>query len=120
MIRKTNGYKFQSVHSFEKRLAEATKVKQKFPDRVPVIVEVGSTDLPVLDKNKYLIPRDLTVGQFIYILRKRIKLSPENAIFVFVNNKLPATSETIGNIYEKEKEPDNFAYFLVKSETTFG
>eukprot|EP01052_Picozoa_sp_SAG31_P004845 SAG31_NODE_205_length_20397_cov_19.191152_13_plen_99_part_00 len=37
------------------------------------------------------MPSDLTVGQFVYVIRKRIKLSPEKAIFIFVNNVLPPT-----------------------------
>jgi hypothetical protein len=31
------------------------------------------------------------VGQFVYVIRKRIKLSPEKAIFIFVKNVLPPT-----------------------------
>lgn len=42
---------------------------------------------------RYLVPADLTVGQFVYVVRKRIKLSPEKAIFVFVKNTLPPTGE---------------------------
>ena len=38
---------------------------------------------------RYLVPSDLTVGQFVYVIRKRIKLSPERAIFIFIDNKLP-------------------------------
>jgi GABA(A) receptor-associated protein len=40
---------------------------------------------------RYLVPADLTVGQFVYVIRKRIKLTPEKAIFVFVRNVLPTT-----------------------------
>lgn len=40
---------------------------------------------------RYLVPSDLTVGQFVYVIRKRIKLSPEKAIFIFVRNVLPPT-----------------------------
>ena len=42
---------------------------------------------------RYLVPADLTVGQFVYVVRKRIKLSAEKAIFVFVKNTLPPTGE---------------------------
>ena len=45
---------------------------------------------------RYLVPADLTVGQFVYVVRKRIKLSPEKAIFVFVNSTLPPT----GNVFK--------------------
>lgn len=42
---------------------------------------------------RYLVPADLTVGQFVYVVRKRIKLSAEKAIFVFVKNILPPTGK---------------------------
>jgi hypothetical protein len=44
---------------------------------------------------RYLVPADLTVGQFVYVIRKRIKLSPEKAIFIFVRNVLPPSGEEI-------------------------
>ena len=46
--------------------------------------------------DRYLVPSDLTVGQFVYVIRKRIKLSPEKAIFIFVNNVLPPTGALFG------------------------
>ena len=76
----------------EKRQAEALRIREKYPDRIPVIVEkAGRSDIPDIDKKKYLVPGDLTAGQFVYVIRKRIKLSPEKAIFIFVNNILPPT-----------------------------
>jgi GABA(A) receptor-associated protein len=57
---------------------------------VPVICErAAHADIMMIDKKKYLVPTDLTVGQFVYIIRKRMKLSPEKAIFVFVGDILP-------------------------------
>lgn len=77
----------------EKRKAEAERIRQKYPDRIPVICEkVEKSDIPTIDKKKYLVPADLTVGQFVYVIRKRIKLSPEKAIFIFVNEILPPTA----------------------------
>ena len=32
------------------------------------------------------------MGQFIYVIRKRIKLPPERAIFIFVDNVIPPTA----------------------------
>lgn len=45
----------------------------------------------ILATCRYLVPADLTVGQFVYVVRKRIKLSAEKAIFIFVKNILPPT-----------------------------
>lgn len=52
-----------------------------------------------LDKKKYLVPSDLTVGQFYFLIRKRVHLRPEDALFFFVNNVIPPTSATMGSLY---------------------
>ena len=58
----------------------------------------------LLDEYRYLVPADLTVGQFVYVVRKRIKLSPEKAIFIFVKNILPPTAAMMSAIYEENKD----------------
>jgi hypothetical protein len=52
----------------------------------------------------------LTVGQFVYVIRKRIKLSPEKAIFIFVDEVLPPTAALMSSIYEEHKDEDGFLY----------
>jgi len=72
--------------------SSSERIRAKYPDRIPVICEKSDrSDIPDIDKKKYLVPADLTVGQFIYVIRKRIKLPPERAIFIFVNNVIPPT-----------------------------
>ncbi|CAM8878040.1 unnamed protein product [Rhodiola kirilowii] len=83
---------FKEENALEKRTAEASRIREKYPDRIPVIVEKAeNSDIPNIDKKKYLVPADLTVGQFVFVIRKRIKLSAEKAIFIFVDNMLPPT-----------------------------
>jgi hypothetical protein len=64
---------------------------------------VEKSDIATIDKKKYLVPADLTVGQFVYVIRKRIKLSPEKAIFIFVDEVLPPTAALMSSIYEEHK-----------------
>ncbi|CAM8890646.1 unnamed protein product [Rhodiola kirilowii] len=112
---------FKLEHPLEKRRSESARIKEKYPDRVPVIVERAErTDIPDIDKKKYLVPSDLTVGQFMYVVRKRIKLSAEKAIFVFVNNTLPPTAALMSAIYEENKNEDGFLYMTYSGENTFG
>jgi GABA(A) receptor-associated protein len=78
---------------------------------VQVICEkVEKSDIATIDKKKYLVPADLTVGQFVYVIRKRIKLSPEKAIFIFVDEVLPPTAALMSSIYEEHKDEDGFLY----------
>ncbi|RXN31838.1 CTD nuclear envelope phosphatase 1 [Labeo rohita] len=88
-------------HPFEKRRSEGEKIRKKYPDRVPVIVEKApKARIGDLDKKKYLVPSDLTVGQFYFLIRKRIHLRAEDALFFFVNNVIPPTSATMGQLYQ--------------------
>ncbi|KAE9461665.1 hypothetical protein C3L33_06426, partial [Rhododendron williamsianum] len=105
----------------ERRQTEAARIREKYPERIPVIVERAErSDVPEVDKKKYLVPADLTVGQFVYVVRKRIKLSAEKAIFVFVNNVLPPTAALMSAIYEENKDEDGFLYMTYSGENTFG
>nr|GMC87302.1 autophagy-related protein 8F [Ipomoea batatas] len=86
-----------------------------------VIVEKAErSDIPNIDKKKYLVPSDLTVGQFVYVIRKRIELSPEKAIFIFVDNVLPPTGALMSAIYDEKKDEDGFLYVTYSGENTFG
>ncbi|CAL1398750.1 unnamed protein product [Linum trigynum] len=112
---------FKAEFTLEQRLSESRDMVAKYPDRVPVIAErYCKTDLPQMEKKKYLVPRDMSVGQFIHILSSRLRLAPGKALFVFVNNTLPQTSTTMDSVYESFKDDDGFLYMCYSSEKTFG
>lgn len=112
---------FVSKSSFDNRLKESNKILTKYPDRIPIIVErVKKSDLPIIDKSKYLVPKDMTVSQFFFIIRKRIKLNQSQALFMTVNGSLLSTNDTIGDVYNNYKNKDNFLYMLYTGENTFG
>ena len=64
-----------------------------------IVEKAPKAKISDLDKQKYLVPSDLTVGQFYFLIRKRIHLRPEDALFFFVNNIIPPTSATMGSLY---------------------
>lgn len=121
-------WRHRATNRAEQRKDEADRIRQKYPDRIPVICEkADKTDIPTIDKKKYLVPsvraspklcrattdtplQDLTVGQFVYVIRKRIKLAPEKAIFIFVADTLPATAALMSSIYDEHKDDDGFLY----------
>jgi GABA(A) receptor-associated protein len=91
------------------------------PFTCQVIVERAQrSDIPDIDKKKYLVPADLSVGQFMYVIRKRIKVNPEQAIFVFVSNILPPSPALLADVYEDHKDEDGFLYLTYSGENTFG
>jgi GABA(A) receptor-associated protein len=112
---------YKEENAFEKRRAEGEKIRRKYPDRIPVIVEKApKSRLRDLDKKKYLVPAELTIGQFYFLIRKRIQLRPEDALFFFVNNIIPQTMTTMGALYEDHKEEDLFMYIAYSDESVYG
>ncbi|KVH94554.1 autophagy-related protein 8i-like [Cynara cardunculus var. scolymus] len=112
---------FKETFSFEERCQESQDIVARYPDRLPVVVErYTKTDLPEMEKKKYLVPRDMSIGQFIHILSGRLHLSPGKALFIFVDNTLPQTSSLIESVYESFKDEDGFLYMCYSSEKTFG
>lgn len=107
---------------FDKRLSESKRIMAKYPDRIPLIIfKDPKSQLAQLDKYKYLIPLDLTLGQFIHVIRKKIKLASEKSIFLFTQqNNIMTVSEMMNTIYKKHKDNDGFLYLVYFEENTFG
>lgn len=113
---------FKSQNSFEERQEQFRKITSTHPNKVPVIVEraPSASGVPEIDKNKYLVPGELTMAQFLCLIRKRIKLSNDQSLFIYINGTLPATSALFNTIYEEHRDSDGFLYVLYTGESSFG
>ena len=109
--------KFRS-QKLEERLQTSSKIKLKYSNRIPIIVDCKKNIK--IDKNKYIVPNDLTIGQFLYTIRKRINLESKDAIFLLCNNKMLSTGEILSNVYELNKDEDDFLYIIISKENVFG
>ena len=112
---------FKDKHTFHKRQDESCRILTEYPDRIPVICECNGSGVPDIDRKKYLVPGDLSMAQFLYVIRKRIKIKPEQSIYLFVgDSSMVAGSQLIGSVYEKLKDLDGFLYTSYSGENTFG
>jgi len=111
---------FIDKFSFEERLKESFKIKSRYRTSAPIIVEPKDEKTMKIDKCKFLVPWDLEYGQFLYVIRKRLKIDPEHAIFMFCDNVIPNNTDTILHIYKKMGHSDGFLYFKYSFENTFG
>ena len=116
-------FDFQRKFDFDKRHVEASRIKEKYPNRIPIILEKNEKckTVPDIDKKKFLVPQDLTMGQFQYVVRKRLKnLGPDQGLFFFINNTMPPVNEMLSILYNTHKNEDGFLYILFSGENTFG
>ena len=116
-------FKFKSDFSIEERKNESARILRDCPNRVPVIAEVApdSKDMPILKKNKYLVPYDMTINQFQFLIRRNINLTQDSALYLITNGITLTGDKTMMEVYNNHKDKsDNFLYVFCASEITMG
>ena len=113
---------FKKKYSLEKRKNESNKILNKYEGRIPIILErKNKYDFPEIVKIKYLVPTEITITQFLKVVRKRANISDTKSIFLLLEKEIiPLNDNTIGCIYNDYKNEDGFLYLIIQSENVFG
>ncbi len=115
---------FKERFDLKVRTLESERIISKYPTRVPIIVEKAAVckTLQPLDREKFLVPSDMQVSEFYFVIRKRMQnLNPNEALFFFVGDGVMAKpSQTLKEMYDEFKDPDGFVYMTYSGESTFG
>merc|ERR1719461_1012744 len=100
----------QQTVPFEKRAAEAKRIIEKYPDRVPAICEkAAKSDLPEIDKKKFLVPGTMLCGEFKYVVYKHVNqalsanIASDQTIYLFVGGTSPKTGALLSEVYSQYK-----------------
>ena len=56
-----------------------------------IIEKLPGAQVNSLDKRKFLIPSDISISQLVWIIRKRVHLESEKALFLFVDKTIPSS-----------------------------
>ena len=112
---------FEKKYPLEKRIKESQSMYKRYPSRIPIIVYPIDDKQPKIEKNKYLVPNDLTFCQFMYTIKKYLKTKENEAIFIFThNNNLIPSNWLMSEVQDKYKKEDNYVYLFYSLENTFG
>jgi GABA(A) receptor-associated protein len=112
---------YKERFTLEQRTNELQRIRKKYPDRVPVILQKAATSrLPEMAQFKFLVPDSISMVEFLVVMKKRIKLEQQQALFLFINNTVPMMSCLVKELYEKHKDEDGFLYINYTEENTFG
>lgn len=107
------------------RQRDSQRLIDKYPGKKPIILQKSkSSEIPAIDKFKYLMPTEMTVSQVINVIRKYFKtdqFDENTALYVIVQHSfLPIVTTTIGELFEPHKDEDGFLYIFYSGENTFG
>lgn len=109
------GYKDEN--SYTTRVEKSSQVLNKYPSHRPFIIESKKL---TIDRNKFLVPSDITMGQLMFIVRKRVNIKEHEGLFFLVNDIMPKSSSLISQIYDEYRHEDGFCYIMVLKENVFG
>ena len=118
-----SNFKYKKDFRLEQRKEEAIRIIKEYNNRMPIICEKApNSNLPVINKTKYLVPGDMTVSQFQFIIRRKIDLNENSSLYLMTPKGISLVGDKtlmeVYNIY-KDKE-DNFLYLFYDSELTWG
>jgi len=116
-----NGTK--KIKTVEIRKEEVLAIRSRFPNKIPVIVQryAKERSLPHLEKCKFLVPQEITVAQFQTIIRNRMKLGPNQALYLLVSNRsMVSFSLSMCEVYKEYAANDGFLYIIYASQEVFG
>ncbi|KAF8817885.1 putative autophagy-related protein 8 atg8, partial [Cardiosporidium cionae] len=113
-----------------KRRAESKRIREKYPNRIPVVCEKAeNSGLPTIEKKKFLVPYNMLVGEFKYIIYKHLNqaaitqnydLAHDETIYLFVNDISPKAGALFQELYESHCDDDGFLYLKYSGENTLG
>jgi|UniRef100_A0A6C0AN53 hypothetical protein len=104
----------------EKRIVkkEVELIKEKYPKYIPILIR--STKIK-FTQHKYLVNEEVTVSQFMTIIKKKILLKAYEAIYLFINNTIPQGSSQLNSLYRLHKDSEtDMLIITVCKENTFG
>ncbi|XP_077143669.1 microtubule-associated protein 1 light chain 3 alpha-like isoform X1 [Ranitomeya variabilis] len=107
----------------DSRIHEVNRVKIRYPCKIPVIVERSHREkvLPPLQKVKFLVPPEITMGQFVSMIRCRLSLPPSHSLCVMINERqMACLSMTMLEAYTGQRDQDGFLYVSYRSHEVFG
>ena len=115
--------------NFKKNTLEAKRKIQchqlliKNPNSIPVILEKDPRSIiQEIKKSKFLVSKEVTVNQFILLIRGLIQISENEGIFFVVKGKYTISGDkTMEQIYNNYKDKDDgFLYIAYSSELIYG
>ena len=116
---------YKKKNSLSQRISESNRILVKYPSHVPVIVECDKK-IGVLNKQKFLVPNDVSVSHLLISVRKQISLDKSKSIFMFCDNMILCPTVMMSQIYsnflrnKKDEFEDKFLYINISAENTFG
>ena len=116
-------YEFKNNNTLERRINQYNKLKKEYPTKIPIILEKSNNcRLNQIVQSKYILSNDLTMAEFINIIKNKLEIEPDRALFFLAKGKFTISGdEILGDIYDRYKDNDDgFLYITYSEEVVYG
>ncbi|KAH7815539.1 putative Autophagy protein Atg8 ubiquitin like [Monocercomonoides exilis] len=108
---------YKEKYPLETRKAEVEKMLTRMPDRIPVICEKAmNCSLPDLEKKKFLIAEDITIGELEYVIKRYSRIPIDVQMTLFIDerkySKETQISEINANYKSSHLDDDGILYVI--------
>lgn len=101
----------------------AARLLAAHPGHVPVIVENACKDHELANA-KFMASREMRVSHFTSIVRRRLRPAPSASVALYMfsgrSESIPAAAQSMGELYDRDKDAENLLRVKVCRENTFG
>jgi hypothetical protein len=111
--------RFRQQNTLETRKEISGKIREQYPDRYPVIVELDprATKSLVIQKKKFLAPGDIPLNKFMLEVRKVIQMGRQDPLAVMIESgQMVSGDSQMSDLYDRFKDPDGFLYVLFSGD----
>lgn len=103
---------------------EVRRILMKYPERCPLLIYPYDDFQQKLDKNKFIVPNELTIINLIFIIKKRLNIGKDKSLIFLIghnqNTIIPELSSMIISLYNKYHDNDGFLRIFYFLENAFG
>lgn len=111
---------YKEIKTLEQRTKESKMLYNRYPEKIPLIINECPDDYKLKLKRKMLLPIDMTVGQFMCSIRSKYNINKDEALLIFVDKTMPKSSTFISELHKQYKDEDGFLYVSLLKENVFG
>jgi len=111
--------RFKVQNPSETRKEVSGKIREQYPDRYPVIVELDprASKTLIIMKKKFLAPGDIPLNKFMLEVRKVIRMGRQDPLAVMVEGGHMVSGDIkMSDLYDRFKDPDGFLYILFSGD----
>ena len=111
---------YKELKTLEQRKNESRMLANKYPEKIPLIINECSDEYKYKLKRKMLLPIEMTVGQLMFSIRSKFSINKDETLLIFIGKIMPKSSTLISELHKQYKDEDGFLYVTILKESVFG